>query len=242
MALWLLKGSNRISRFPISIYSDSQAFVKAVRAQRASPGYRLIKEFTGFAEDLVSDSEPTRHSHRITLRWIAAHKDVKGNEKADLEAKRAAAAWESSPSEHLPYLLRDPLPLSTGIAKAEHLNRLREEWRGTWNRSPRRERLEKIDDAFPYEKHRKRTDFLTRVQCSLLFQIRSNHLPLNCYLHRIGKLPSKRCDSCWRRYSTETPETVTHFLFECPAFNYERQDLDRALGITQGTSRPSSQR
>jgi ribonuclease HI len=44
MALWLLRGSNRISRLPISIYSDSQAVLKAIRAQRASPGFQLIKE------------------------------------------------------------------------------------------------------------------------------------------------------------------------------------------------------
>jgi hypothetical protein len=33
MALWLLRGSNRISCLPISIYSDSQAFLKALKAQ-----------------------------------------------------------------------------------------------------------------------------------------------------------------------------------------------------------------
>ena len=64
----------------------------------------------------------------------------------------------------------------------------------------------------------------------MLFQIWSNHLPLNSYLHKIGKLPSKKCDQCWRRRHTDTPKTVTHFLFECPAFDYERHELDRDLG------------
>ena len=128
MAIWLLRGSNRISRLPISIYSDSQAFIRAFRTQKPSAGYHLIKEFTYLADNLVRDSDPNRHSHRIKLRWIAAHKDVKGNEKADEEAKRAASG-ESSPLEHLPHLLRDPLPLSVGMAKHKYLIKLREEWK-----------------------------------------------------------------------------------------------------------------
>ena len=44
MAIWLLRGSNRISRLPITIYSDSQAFIRAFRAQRPSAGYHLIED------------------------------------------------------------------------------------------------------------------------------------------------------------------------------------------------------
>jgi hypothetical protein len=88
----------------------------------------------------------------------------------------------------------------------------------------------KIDEDFPFEQHRKSLDQYTRLQSSLLFQVRSNHLPLNGYLHKIGKIPSKKCDQCWRHRHIDTPETVTHFLFECPAFDYKRHDLDRELG------------
>ena len=229
LAIWLIRASNRISRFPISIYSDSQAFIKAFRAQRAQAGYHLVEEFTRLAAKLIRDAEPVRNPDKITLRWIAAHKDVKGNEKADEEAKRATSG-ESSPSEHLPHILRDPLPLSAGTAKSQYLLKLREEWKTGWGSSPRKERLERIDEGFPYEKHRKRLESFTRVQSSLLFQIRSNHLPLNSYLHRIGKLPTKRCAHCWRTRRADVSEMVTHFLFECPAHDYERSDLDRELG------------
>ncbi|KAF8807111.1 hypothetical protein BYT27DRAFT_7009031, partial [Phlegmacium glaucopus] len=61
-------------------------------------------------------------------------------------------------------------------------------------------------------------------------QIRTNHFPLNAYLHRIGKAESKRCKPCWRLRLSDVAETVTHFLFECPSFDYERHDLDRRLG------------
>ncbi|KAF8807973.1 hypothetical protein BYT27DRAFT_7012773, partial [Phlegmacium glaucopus] len=62
-------------------------------------------------------------------------------------------------------------------------------------------------------------------------QIRTNHFPLNAYLHKIGKLDSKWCESCRRLRFIEVAETVTHFLFECPSFNYEREELDRLLGV-----------
>ncbi|KAF8808249.1 hypothetical protein BYT27DRAFT_7027817, partial [Phlegmacium glaucopus] len=61
-------------------------------------------------------------------------------------------------------------------------------------------------------------------------QLRTNHIPLNAYLHRIGKAESKKCDSCWRVRHEVVTETVVHFLFECPSFDYERHDLDRKLG------------
>jgi ribonuclease HI len=229
MAAWLLRGSNRISHFPISIYSDSQALLKSIVAQRASPGFHLVKELTGLLEDLVLRANPVNNPDRIKLRWIAAHKDVKGNEKADEEAKKAAAG-NSSPVEHLPHVLRKPLPPSIGVVKHQFLVRLREEWAAAWSRSPRKARVEKLDENFPFDKHRKLIEQLTRIQSSLIFQIRSNHLPLNGYLHRIGKITSKRCDQCWRRRRVDSPETITHFLFECPSYDCERHDLDAKLG------------
>jgi hypothetical protein len=180
-------------------------------------------------EVLIQTVDPPQRRHRIRLCWIAAHKDVRGNEKADKEAKKAASGAATS-VEHLPPLLRSLLPPSIGVTKHQYLLKLREEWIINWSLSPRKARMEKMDEDFPYEKHCNNIDGLTCVQSSLLFQIRSNHLPLNNYLHRIGKAPSKRCDRCWRRRRVEATEIFTHFLFECPAFDYERHDLDRKLG------------
>jgi ribonuclease HI len=229
MALWTIRSSNRISRLPISIYSDSQAVLKALIAQRAIPGFHMIEEITRLATSIISRADPPSRPHRIKLCWIAAHKDVKGNEKADEEAKKAASG-KITPDEHLPHALRSPLPPSIGVTKHQFLLRLREEWAISWSRSPRKVRMEKFDEDFPFEKHRKSLEHLTRIQSSLIFQLRSNHLPLNHYLHRIGKIPLKRCEQCWRRRRTEATETVIHFLFECPSYEYERHDLDKKLG------------
>ncbi|KAF8812147.1 hypothetical protein BYT27DRAFT_7087882, partial [Phlegmacium glaucopus] len=59
----------------------------------------------------------------------------------------------------------------------------------------------------------------------------TNHFPLNACLHQIiGKSNSKRCNSCWRQQREDITETVIHFLFECPSFDYERHSLDQMLG------------
>ena len=229
MALWLLRGSNRISHLPILIYSDSQAFIKSIRAQRATSGYHLVSLFTSQAESLIENADQTRRPERIKLRWIAAHENVKDNERADEEAKKAAAGSTTS-MEHLPHPLRSPLLFSTGIAKTQFMSQLKTKWREKWDLSPQKERFNNIDPAFPFNKFRKIQEGLTRSQSSLIIQIQTNHFPLNTYLHKIGKTETKRCANCWRFRHEEVTEKVTHFLFECPSFDYERHDLDHKLG------------
>ncbi|KAF8804315.1 hypothetical protein BYT27DRAFT_7259301 [Phlegmacium glaucopus] len=154
MALWLLRGSNRISCLPISIYSDSQAFIKSIGAQRAISGYHLVEDFTRQAESLVAHSEPTRPPEKIVLRWIAAHENVKGNERADQEAKKAAAGAATLVG-HLPHSLQQPLPLSAGILKTQYMYQLKVKWKDKWNISLQKERFNNIDPAFPFNKFQK---------------------------------------------------------------------------------------
>ena len=89
LALWMLRGSNRISHFPISIYSDSQAFIRLIGALRAKAGYHLVEQFINQAESLIEQADPIRKPEKIRLRWIIAHSNVLGNEHADKEAKKA---------------------------------------------------------------------------------------------------------------------------------------------------------
>ena len=110
------------------------------------------------------------------------------------------------------------------------MNQLNLEWKKTWDLSPQKARFSNISPDFPLNKFQKIWVFLTRPQCSLIIQLRTNHIPLNMYLHKIGKVESKRCGSCWRVRHKVITETVIHFLFECPTFNYERLDLDHKLG------------
>ena len=110
-------------------------------------------------------TDPPHQQYGITLRWIAAHKEVKGNEKADEEAKEAAAGIVSSP-EHLPPILRSPLSPSVGVTKYQYLWKRKDEWAVYWGQSPRRDRMEKIDENFSFKQHRKSLDQFTRLQSS----------------------------------------------------------------------------
>ena len=62
-------------------------------------------------------------------------------------------------------------------------------------------------------------------------QIRSQHVSLNTYLHRIGKSRTRRCPKCERTEGeAAAPETVNHYVFECPTYEDERWELGRAMG------------
>lgn len=62
-------------------------------------------------------------------------------------------------------------------------------------------------------------------------QIRIGHIPLNGYLRRIGKVETNECAEC-RDLQEDHPivETVTHFIFECPAYHQARQELIETIG------------
>jgi hypothetical protein len=169
------------------------------------------------------------NSPRFIFRWIAGHSEVRGNEVADQEAKKAALEG-SSPREKLPPALRHRLPANVDAIRSSQLDMLRDEWKDQWRKSPRKGRMDAIDDSFPFDRHRKISEALTRAQASLLTQLRTRHIPLNMYLHKIGKSPTDRCDACWRRHQCETRETIQHFLFECPEYNLERSRLQHELG------------
>ena len=132
--------------------------------------------------------------------------------------------------EELPPILRKRLPYSAAAVKQEHRETLKVKWLDAWKDSPRYARFQHIDPDFPFNKFRKISDKLSRPQASLLTQMRTGHIPLNSYLHRIKKSDTRRCESCWGRGRLEITETVVHFLFECQTYAAEQYDMDRALG------------
>ncbi|KAG7094368.1 hypothetical protein E1B28_007969 [Marasmius oreades] len=70
---------------------------------------------------------------------------------------------------------------------------------------------------------------LPRQWCSLIVQLQSGHIGLNAHLHRIQRSPTPNCDSCTATGNSK-PETVNHFLFECPTYRKERHLMKQKLG------------
>ena len=149
---------------------------------------------------------------------------MQGNERVDEEAKKAAQG-DSSPLHRLPLILRKELPRSIVAVKQKQHKDLISRWKDMWLGSPRQPKLSRLDPHFLYSRYAKIQSELSRCQVSLLTQIRTGHIPLNLYLHRIKKVDSSDCTTCQDRGQT-TKETLTHFLFECEAYNREQHELD----------------
>ena len=60
----------------------------------------------------------------------------------------------------------------------------------------------------------------------MLMQLRTGHIPLNGYLHQIGKLEQPDCHLC-----LHGAETVHHYLFECHVHDHTHHKLARKLGL-----------
>ena len=174
------------------------------------------------------DAHPTGTFTSIKVAWISAHSGVTGNELADDEAKLAAMGKMSVPIA-LPNLLRKRLPVSTTALKQDFADKLRRKWGSRWRNSPRHFRITRFDDQFPLKAYIQGRDSLSRWQANLVTQIRTGHVPLNKYLHRIKRKDSPNCKACLK-VGIEAPETPRHLLYECPLYDRERFLHERSLG------------
>jgi hypothetical protein len=162
---------------------------------------------------------------QLDIGWVKGHSSERGNERADGEAKVAAKGC-SSHVRSLPGFLADgQMPISIYAWHQKSDSYLKSKWRAAWAASPRHDRIHRIDPSLPSKSFRKLTKGLSRNQTSALAQLRSGHVPLNVYLHRINKASSPGCASC-----LQGDESVHHFLFECRTWNHERWQMEKALG------------
>ena len=83
--------------------------------------------------------------------------------------------------------------------------------------------LKRIDKALPGKHTRKLYDNLSRIDAAILAQLRTGICRLNAYLHKITAAESNACEC-------GLLESVPHFLFTCPRWRTERQDMRNAHG------------
>jgi len=76
----------------------------------------------------------------------------------------------------------------------------------------------------PSSNFRKDTQGLEQWQVSLLIQMRTGHIPLQAYLHRIGKVDTPTCLKCHN-----VDETVHNYLTACTAFITQRRHMESRL-------------
>jgi ribonuclease HI len=221
LATHLLAGCPETIGKKVSLYIDNQSVLASMSAPKANSGQHLIKHLVSSANELACN---------LGIHWISSHSKVKGNEKVDELAKEAANGLASARTR-LPHIFKAPLPVSASATKQAYHEKLKKKWEGIWETSDRSRKLDEIDDNFPFHRFRKRTYQLSRHQSSLMAQLRCGHIPLNNYLHRIGKSETDLCQACEEGVDVpQRRETVKHFLFECTAFQQDRDILTDKIG------------
>jgi len=132
----------------------------------------------------------------------------------------------SSPPHLLPPLLcKKPLPHSIPALRHTNLTQLRHKWKRRWKKSLRYRFASRIDNSLPSNSYLKLINGLDRSQSALLTQLCTGHSPLNQHLFRIRRSETPVCPHC----RGITPETVTHYLLQCPHYQFECHVLRRKL-------------
>ena len=190
LALELIHREPSVSSATIQL--DNQAVVQALGSCSAKPAQALLNLVHEGSNDwLTSDSDSDgSHGRQLGIHWISRHDGVHGNECADEEARRAVSIG-SSPESKLPEMLQGHSLLCSLIAlcgKYKELLKLR--WKAMWAKSPQKGRMDMLDDKLPSHSFLMVTNHLSQAQASVLMQLRTGHIPLNCFLHRIGKTDS----------------------------------------------------
>jgi ribonuclease HI len=220
LGAWLMVNCTEARGKVVSLYTDNQSLLQVIAKIGSKSGQHLVKAL----DEMVNATHC-----KLTLRWISGHSEVVGNEKADELAKQAAER-KSSRARDLPPKLREPTPVSASAMKESHHKALMAKWNERWSSSPRKARIEEIDNLFPFSRYRKHQQKLTRDQASRMIQVRSRHIPLNAYLHRIGKSQTRQCQQCYENRGIQPPpETVNHYLFECSAYMDEQWEMGKVL-------------
>ena len=221
LALWIIENHAPTTSKKVSLYINNQSVIQSLNTFNSNSGQHLIQALK---------SAIINNRSNLTVKWISSHSKVLGNEKADQLAKNTAKG-RSSALTYLPHLFRNPLPRSTSATKQAYNLTLHKIWTDQWNCSPRKNKIVQLGKKFPFKKFMKTLSKLTRKYASTILQIRSGHFPLNKYLYRINKATTKSCPSCLvSRRNAATPETIHHFIFECPAYTLARNILKRKLG------------
>jgi ribonuclease HI len=222
LALHLIRTEKR-KNTPIAIGTDNHAALKVFQTNMKNPAHNAAREILRLGTMLQKNTRGKQYS--LTLRWTAGHVGIQGNELADKEAKRAAEGLSSDKSI-LPTFAKRKLTINPSAVLRKRNTEIQKRWVTDWKNSTRGQRLSQIDNKSPSAHFLSSISNanISRRSASLVTQLYTGHVPLNEYLNRFKLVDSSRCPACGAR-----PETVRHFLLECPIYAHERWLLKERL-------------
>ncbi|MBW0472683.1 hypothetical protein O181_012398 [Austropuccinia psidii MF-1] len=196
------------------IFCDNQgALRKVANPTIPSTGQQLYLQISN---ELLSLSQLTT----INLTWCPGHNGIEGNERADTEARKAASN---------PLTRRQTLPTS----RAKIKQRIIEE------NKPERftpEEYKRLRVKCCPKKFNKALHKQEKAITSVIHQLRSEHVTLNAYLHRIGARGDPLCEIC------KQTETVRHFLSHCRRYKAQRKKMKTDLRLNKIKFKPEDMR
>lgn len=179
-----------------AICLDNQAAIVRAHMPRPKSG-QILTDAIHAAFQQIRTARP---NFALKLVWVPGHEGVDGNELADLHAKMASAG-DDSPDATLD---GGALPNSVAALRAAFKKRARAEWQARWAESERGMRYARFDSSPPSACVPRMYHSLKRAQAAVLTQLRTGHIALNQYLHRIKAIDSPLCTRCGEH------ETVDH--------------------------------
>ena len=214
--------TERIGSKRMAIGIDNQAVIRVFHSDLRSPGHHLAREALRMANIIQKRRGKTKH--KLTLRWVAGHEGIRGNEIADAEAKKAANGHTSG-RPTLPAYLRKTLPLNPAALRQQHNAKLLSDWATEWKNSKRGRAFLRLDKTTPSPRFLKQISNpnLSRKLASLIAQLATSHVPLNAYLYKFKLVDKPQCPACG-----DSKEDMDHFLLKCPAYAHERWALSQS--------------
>ena len=164
------------------IYTDSQAGARAIDHPRRQSGQTIIKEVL----DCIDESTKTTQ-RQIEIMWIPGHAEIEGNERADVEAKKAATD----------ITLRQPhkyKPLKS--ARARHIKAAaKKQWQTAWRANTKTASMLRAITGGKYTKTGPTlyNEIESRKDAAKIAQLRTGHCGLNKYLNRFGNKNTPYC-------------------------------------------------
>ena len=187
------------------IYTDSQSSIKNISNRNPKGETRLIFQI----QDLLF---VLRDFVQVKIQFVPGHKNIYGNELADLTAN---AGHANNITERYAY--------SKNTIKKQINSKIQDKWQQQWinkvNLTKKGNHITTVRDKvgpWPWAHHKK------RVVETVFAKLRIGHVNLKQHLFRFGLSDSPLC-SCGEM------ETVAHIFIDCPIYDEKVIELQQQL-------------